>query len=292
MKILVFGGNGYIGKHAIKYLVEDKNEVGVVDITFTDPFVMNNCKCHEGNILNKKFVDKIISNYDAVYNFAAMSNVEINEDEIETAIKINLIGLNNILEACVKYKIKRFIYASSVYALYERGGIYSITKRAAEDLIFHYKDSNELNFTILRYGTIYGPTPGQGNSLYRYLKNAVVNQHIDYVGDGNELREYIHIEDAAKLTSNIIDKKYNGEILLISGIHSYRVNDIFRLMREMTGGKLRINYKDTDYHFHYNITPFNYKERISKKVLLNEYTDIQQGLYNIMMNINNQESDQ
>ncbi|MCK4664394.1 MAG: NAD(P)-dependent oxidoreductase [Bacteroidales bacterium] len=286
MNILVFGGNGYIGKNVIQYLIKDKHKVTVVDIDLTDQFVMNNCNCIKGNILDKHFVKEVITNYDLVYNFAAVSNVELNSNYIENAIKVNLIGLVSILESCVYNKVDRIIHASSVYALYEKGGIYSITKRGAEELIYHYNRQYGLNYTILRYGTLYGPKPGQGNSLYHYLKMAIFNKEIEYIGDGNELREYIHIEDAAKLTIKIMDKKYQNEVVLITGLHSYRIKDIFELMREMIGDDIQIKYKQSDNNYHYKITPYNYKEKLSKKILLDEYIDIHQGLYNIMLKMN------
>jgi len=282
MKIVVIGGNGYIGSHVVKYLVQKRHNVRVVDLNISDDFIKNNCTCLYGNVLDKSFIMGALEDAEIVYNFAAVSNVDIKREDIEKAIKVNLIGLNNILESCIEKNINRIIHASSVYAFYNKGGVYSITKRAAEDIIYYYYKNFHIKYTILRYGTIYGPSPGQGNSLLGYIKDAVADKQINYLGDGSELREYIHIEDAAKLTIKAINDNYSCENLLITGLHSYRTKDIFELIQEMTEDEININYMEVDNNYHYKVTPYYHRENLSKKLLLDEYIDIHHGLYSIL----------
>ena len=86
---------------------------------------------------------------------------------------MNILATSLVSKYCVIHDVKRLIFASSIYANSEEGGFYSSSKRAAEDFILQFSKKYKLKFTILRYGSLYGPRSNYKNGLYRILINAI-----------------------------------------------------------------------------------------------------------------------
>ena len=81
------------------------------------------------------------------------------------SVKLNVLATVQLMELCTKFKIKRFIHASSVYAISKDGGFYRSSKKAAEEYIEEYKNIHNLKFTILRFGSLYGSRSQKNNGL-------------------------------------------------------------------------------------------------------------------------------
>ena len=126
-----------------------------------------------GDLLDQATLDQAIYGCEVVYNFAAIADLEeALEKPVETA-RINVLGNVQILEACRKFEISRYIYASTVYVYSRDGGFYRCSKQAAEHYVEEYQRSYGLDYTILRYGSLYGPRSDQSNGLWRIVKNAL-----------------------------------------------------------------------------------------------------------------------
>jgi len=285
MKVVVFGGSGYIGRHTIPYLVQAGHEVTAVYATNKPSATLEQVQYIEGNVLDHERVRDIVEGAQVVYNFAALADIHACLDRPAEAIQINMLGAQHILEACVRSHITRYVQASSVYAHSKNGGIYSITKRFAEELVFFYHNNYHLDYTVLRYGTIYGPEEGQGNSLYRYITQALTTGRVEYPGSGNELREYIHIEDAARLSTVILEEEYKNKVMVISGLHPYTARDVLETVNEMMHGTIELIYGDGTPAQHYIRTPYQFFETTAKKMISTDYIDIQQGLMDCIVKI-------
>ena len=85
-----------------------------------------------------------------------------------------------LLKICSHYKVSRYIYSSSIYAGSTQGGFYSASKRSAEDYIKEFCTLSKLDYTILRYGTVYGPRATDTNSVKNIIKYAIKNKKILY----------------------------------------------------------------------------------------------------------------
>ena len=155
-KILVFGGFGFLGYYLVHELLNRGYEVTVADIDENEKLEskITYIKC---NITNKKNVESVFKNkqFDVVYNLAGFANLDTAiKYPIET-IQLNVIGNMHILEQCVKNNVSRFVYASSAYAMSNKGSFYGISKLASEKIIEEYLKKYSLPFTILRYGSVY-----------------------------------------------------------------------------------------------------------------------------------------
>jgi UDP-glucose 4-epimerase len=281
--ILVFGGNGFIGSYLIDELVQRKYRVTSADLEafgYADPQLFEKC-----DILDRDRVEQLVAKADIVYNFAGMASLDSAVENPLEAIELNVMGNLNILQACRKYDIKRFVFASSAYAVSDKGSFYGISKLTSEKLIEEYYKKYGLRFTILRYGSVYGERDYSNNYIYGLIKKAMKTGVIDHVGDGNEIREYIHAADVAKLAADVIESDiYVNEHLILTGVERMQRRELFEMINEMLGNTLEIRFNDHQHH-HYRMTPYSFHPTRSKKLVANPYIDMGQGILECMKNI-------
>lgn len=287
MKIVVFGGAGFLGSYLVDTLLEEGHEVTVFDLKEkTDPDFP--CRWIVGSVTDRPKVADAVKGADVVYNMVAISGIDECIQRPVEAVELNILGNTIILDVCRRQKIKRFFLASTVYVYSSSGGIYRSTKQACESLVEDYNKYFGLNFTILRYGTPYGPGANEHNSVYRFLKQAIEEKRIAYPGTGKEIREYIHAHDAAKLSIKVLDEEYENERVILSGHHPIKINDFFMMINEMFGNTLKIDYTEHPQDIrdtHYQITPYSYNPKIAKKLVCESYLDLGQGLLDCIESI-------
>ena len=215
---------------------------------------------------------------DVVYNFAAIADIEeANKNILETA-NINTLSNIKILQLCKKYHVKRFIFASTIYVHSSQGGYYRVSKQSAELFIDEYCKQNKLNYTILRYGSVYGPGAGVNNGINKIIFNAKKSNRLEYGGSKKAQRKFIHIDDSARLSVKILNQKYINQNVLITGNRNYKVEKILRYIASKMNLKTKIKFKNTKGSAHYDIHPYNYypkKDNIikGKRISLNSYLE-------------------
>ena len=197
MNILVIGGSGFLGSHVADQLSIVGYNVSIFDTT-PSKWLRSDQKMIIGNIMNMNELICAVKNIDIVYNYAAIADLdEAIKDPIKT-VNVNILGNVHALEACLEENTKRYIYASTVYVYSNEGGFYRCSKQAAEKYVEEYQERFSLDYTILRYGSLYGPRSDYRNGLWRIVKNAIETKKVNYEGSAEALREYIHVEDAAR----------------------------------------------------------------------------------------------
>jgi len=110
------------------------------------------------------------------------------------------------------------------------------------------------------------------------LIQALKNKKIVRRGDGEEIREYIHVKDAASLSVDALDEKYKNNHLIITGNQQIKVKNLLIMIKEIFGGEIEIEFGQEEELYHYEITPYNYKPQVAKKITPNTYFDLGQGL--------------
>ena len=193
MKILVIGGNGFLGSHLARRLYEKKHVVSVYDSKIRNRY--SKIKFIKGNISNKKKLEKAIDGKDVVYNFAAIANLDEALDKPLETVRVNVLVNVMALEACRKAGVNLYIYASTVYVYSRCGGFYRCSKQSSEHYIEVYQNTYGLDFTILRYGSLYGPRSNDKNGLWRSVSYALETGKLRTEGDPEAMREYIQVED-------------------------------------------------------------------------------------------------
>ena len=261
-KITVLGGSGFLGSHLCDLLFQKKFQVIIYDKK-KSKYLNNNQKFIEGDILDKNRLFKAIKGADYVFNFAGAANMDdLKYDPMKT-VKSNIQGTVNALEASSKFKIKKFIHASTIYANTEEGGFYGRSKKAAEDYVEEFKKKFNLNYTILRFGSIFGPRAGADNGVRQILENLIKKRKLIYKGTRNSIRRYIYVKDAAKLTLQSISKKYDNKYLVITGAKKIKASYLFETLSIMFKiPKKRIIYLKNKGH--YDVKPTLFKPRSGK----------------------------
>ena len=132
------------------------------------------------------------------------------------------------------------------------------------------------------------PGSTDGNTIYDLLKMAIQKRKITYWGKGDEVRQYIHVRDTAKVCKKIFLEEYKNKSILITGLEDTRSNDLINTINEMFNKKLKIEYRYSKRSIsHYKNTPFSiskeakYIPEIGEKIILENYTDIGQGVYEL-----------
>ncbi|HIP12816.1 MAG TPA: NAD(P)-dependent oxidoreductase [Arcobacter sp.] len=283
-KVVVFGGNGFIGSYVVEKLLSEGYEVVSADLSssaYVDEKYFQQC-----DILDSNKVNELVKDSDIVYNFAGFANLDDAIANPIKALELNVMGNLNILEACKHNKIKRFVYASSAYAMSDKGSFYGISKLTSEKLTEEYYKKFGLEFTIVRYGSVYGDRDYHNNYIYNLLKSTVKTSEINHSGDGEEIREYIHAVDVAKLACQIIESdEFINEHIILTGVERMQRKELFYMIKEILGKDIKISLNDDGYHNHYKITPYSFIPTRSKKLVANPYIDMGQGLLDCLKDI-------
>ena len=286
-KVIVFGGSGFLGNHVVDELLKRGYEVRVCDVA-RSPYI-NNKIFYKCDILNIDEVEKAITGFDIVYNFAGLADINIAIKKPLKTIKLNILGNTNILEAMRKKNIKKIFYASSAYVFSNKGSFYGISKQASEKIIEEYSNIFGVEYLIIRYGSVYGTRSDKQNRIYRLLKEAVTNKKITFLGNGEEIREYIHVKDAAKLSVDLLEDNCKNEYFVLTGVEKYTYKELLKLIKEMFNNNIEIEFKNQEYKGHYEFTPYSVSEpKIGKKIVNNPYIDFGQGLLELIYEIKKQ----
>jgi UDP-glucose 4-epimerase len=277
MKVLVFGGAGFLGSYVVDALVERGLEVAIFDRK-PSRFAPAAVRATQGDLLDKPAVERAVKGFDVVYNFAGLADLNASIDRPADTVTLNVLGNLNVLEACRAAGVKRFVYASSVYVFSNKGAFYGASKKASELFIEEYSRQYGLEYTIVRYGSVYGERADETNRIYRLLRDALTQKKITFLGDGTEEREYIHGRDAAKLSVDVLDAAYKNTHVVLTGVERFRYDELLEMMREIVGGGVEVVFLSQEYKGHYHMTPYSFSPTVGKKLVNNPSVDFGQGL--------------
>ncbi|MGE4317344.1 MAG: NAD-dependent epimerase/dehydratase family protein [Deferribacterales bacterium] len=287
--VVIFGGSGFLGCYVAEELIKRGYGVTVADIRMSE-YLPKKCVFVPCDILDRQKVSELITDdISYVYNFAGMANLDKAVSMPVETIESNIMGNLNILEGCRDKNIDRYVYASSAYALSDKGSFYGVSKLASEKLTEEYFRAYGLKFTIIRYGSVYGERAYENNYLYSVLKSAITDKKIVHDRDGQEVREYIHAQDAAVMSADIIEsEKYANEHIILTGIERMKRVELFIMIKEILNNEvdIKLNHELNDHH--YKITPYSFHPSVCKKLVPNPYIDMGQGILDCIKEIHSQ----
>ena len=290
-KAVVLGGSGFLGSHVADHLSSNGYEVTIFD-NVRSKWASKNQNMIEGDILDFKNLNEAIKGSEVVYNFAALADLNEAIKEPLKTVNINILGNVNALEACRIQKVKRFIYASSIYVYSREGSFYRCSKEASESYVEEYFKSYGLEYTILRFGSLYGPRTDESNGLRRVIKSALDTGMLSYDGDPSSMREYIHVEDASLASVRALEEEFKNESVVLTGHEPMKVMDMLLMLCEILGlPESSVSFSNKEYAGHYIRTPYTYKSKVSKKYIPSMHVDLGQGLIQLIEEIKSEDSD-
>ncbi len=228
------GGSGYIGSAIISQL--QKYECKIIRISRSKLPPMRGVEDKVLDLLCRDSWIKIVSKSDVIFHLAGNTSIAVAEENIEESLLINLIPITHLIYASETLnKRSRVIYASTatIYGMTkllpvsectkpEPTSVYDLHKLFAEQQLSMASSNNVINATSLRLSNVYGPSLSDSSAndrgiLNKITKMALNGEDINIYGDGNNIRDYIHIDDvvSAFLHSSILED-FQGRSLNVS----------------------------------------------------------------------------
>ncbi len=280
-KVCVVGGSGFLGSHVCDQLSEAGYAVVIYD-QVASSWSREGQTMVVADILDESALDRAVQGCQAVYNFAAIADLDEAINKPLETVKVNVLGNTMVLEACRRHGVKRFVYASTVYVHSREGGFYRCSKHAAEQFVEEYQHRYGLDYTVLRYGSLYGPRSDHHNGLRRIVKNALDTGRVIYEGSPEAMREYIHVEDAARASVTALGNEFRNQHVVLTGQEPMRVVDLLKMLAEILGTSQEVEFIEADYAGHYIRTPYAYQARLGRKYTPPLHVDLGQGLLELI----------
>lgn len=249
MRILVTGGAGFIGSHIVDAYLQEGHEVSIIDD-------MSSGKQENINPRAKFFkidvgaaeVEDIFKQgrFDIVNHHAAQMDVRKSVADPIFDAKVNILGSLRLLQSCVKYKVKKFIFASTGGAIYGEQekfpapeshptkplSPYGVSKLAGEHYLFFYKMAYNMSPIILRYANVYGPRQdphGEAGVVAIFAQKLLRGEQPVINGDGMQTRDFVYVGDVVR--ANVLALSCNGGGVF--NIGSSRETTIKQLFKEL-----------------------------------------------------------
>jgi UDP-glucose 4-epimerase len=283
-KVTVFGGSGFLGSHVCDALSAAGYEVTIFDLqdsswrTSEQTFI-------RGNILDRDAVCQAAVGAKFVFNFAGIAELDYALDKPFETAENNILGNLNVLEACRAEGVSRYLYASTIYVYSKDGGFYRCSKHSSELFVEEYQRAFGVPYTILRYGSLYGLRSNHSNGVYRIVRRALEEGEIVYEGHPEALREYIHVEDAARSSVEMLQPQYENQHVMLTGHKPMRVYDFLHLLGEMLGIEDKVRFIENTQPGHYVRTPYSYNPKIGLKYSPPFHVDLGQGILHLVEEI-------
>jgi len=285
MRIIITGGSGFLGRYLALEALKKKYKVIVCDKKISNKIDDKNIKYIRCDLSKNQKLKKIIKKNDIIYHFAGISDIDqAILNPLKTA-NINVLGTVSLLEICREKKIKKFIFASTIYVHSDIGSFYRISKKSAELFIEEYAKKFGIKFTILRFGSVYGPRQNIKNNISNMIYNAIKYKKLIYSGNKNSERSFIYASDVAKATIGIISKKFNNKVILLIGRKKIKVKKVLNIIKNKQNLKGNYIFKNIQKN-HYAINPYSYKEMKENKFFIKKSTPLEDGITKIINYIN------
>ena len=276
MSVLVLGGAGYIGSHAVYQLIEEGHQVIVIDnlITGHKKAIHKNATFYYGDIRNLQFLHTVFEKEDieAVFHFAASSLVGESMEQPLDYFDNNVYGTQQVLKAMVQAHVDKIIFSSTAATYGEPISIpltedmpttptspYGESKRMMENLMHWAEEAHDIKFVSLRYFNVAGAKEnseiGEDHHPETHLIPIVLQVALgqrenitifgdDYdTSDGTCIRDYVHVEDlidAHLLAWNYLNQGGNSLICNIGSNNGFSVKEIIETARKVTGKNIPI----------------------------------------------------
>ena len=267
MKVLVTGASGFIASKVCEFLLDDGVEVVAIDnmnhyydvklkeFRLSELQKKSGFEFIQGDIENFETLSEIFKKhkFSVIYNLAARAGVRYSIENPDIYVSTNMQGNLNLLKLAAKHNIKKFILAStsSLYAgkkmpflesldVSEPISPYASTKKGAETMCYTYHHLYGIDVSVVRYFTVYGPLSRPDMAQLRFMKWIDNGQEIQLYGDGEQARDFTHVDDIARGTI-ASSKELGFEIInLGGGKNPISINTMISNYENLLGKKANI----------------------------------------------------
>ncbi len=255
MNYIITGGAGFIGSHLARYLVENGHSVGIIDNLSTGNLsnisdIIDKVSFHKLDILDDSIED-VIKNSDGIFHHAALVSVPESFAKPKEYENVNVLGTKNIFSLAKKFHIKTvFASSSSVYGNTKNiptsesepldpVNPYGITKLKAEHLAKEY--SKNLDIVGLRYYNVYGNAMVSSGAgvISQFYKNIQNHTPLIIDGNGEQLRDFVYVQDIVKATVSAMEKNTGSSFINIGTGDTMSILHLANLFIKYSGSNLQ-----------------------------------------------------
>ena len=248
MNIAIIGSNGFIGSHLTNYISQNKENKIVLFGRNENSILNNNLPYYQLDSLNQDQFDLIFSNIDLVYYLASATIPSSSWENPAIEIEKNLLPFLNFTEKIAKLPVKKIVFVSSAGTIYGPSlqkvkensdknpfSPYGIVKLTIEHFLNYIKLKNGINFDIYRVSNVYGEGQKTSNGLgiiNTFIENILTKHQVQIYGDGNNIRNYIYINDVVKFIANsIYSDIYQSNIFNVASNVTISVNNLVEILK-------------------------------------------------------------
>ena len=249
MKILVTGGNGFIGSNLIKKLLKEGHEVVSLDDLSTGlkEYEVEGCNYFYGDIENLLYWKG--ESFDLCYHLAALARIQPSFDDPADTFRVNAGGCSVVAEWAKQNKVKVVYAGSSSRWCNPETSPYATCKKLGEDVLKMYRTAYGCDFEIARFYNVYGPNElvdGKWAAVIGiWRKQIEEGKPITIISDGEQRRDFTYVDDICDALYKIgmEDKKHEDAWELGTGMN-YSVNEVFGFFQEAFGELEKVHLPD------------------------------------------------
>jgi UDP-glucose 4-epimerase len=254
MRVLVTGGAGFIGSHIVDLLVEAGHCVSIVDnlLTGKRERIHPRARFYPVDIRDKDALIGVFAGEapEVVVHQAAQYSLRVSARDPVLDATVNILGMVNLLQCCTTFGTRKVVFASTaaIYGPVEQMPIteetpqrpvmpYGITKLAGEHYLRYWKAQHGLDYTILRYGNVYGPRQdanGESGVIAIFIGRMLRAHPVRIDWDGEQRKDYVYVRDVARANLLALTQG-GGETFCIATGKGTSVNEIRQLLVGILG---------------------------------------------------------
>lgn len=220
--ILITGASGFVGKNLLKNLVNRNMKVRALVRDKNKIDDSNKCEILEGDLLDKRSLDKATQNVDIVVHLAAI----IKSSNTKELMNVNVQGTKNLVVFCNKNKVKKIIYVSSLDAGLSNTSVYGRSKRLGEAII----EDSGIDYIILRPSLIYGKNSKDIIMLSELIRKLPL---VPVIGNGKSKIQPVYVEDVSGVIIKLIYSKIKNKMYYIAGEEMISMNDLINEIADL-----------------------------------------------------------
>lgn len=270
-KILVTGSAGFIFSNFVRHVLKNYADYQIISIDkFNNKSSLNAIYrnkshiVHIGDVADSRFVDLIFALEQPDYVIHGAAESSVSPEGANNLVRSNVQGTQSIIDACVKYKVKKLVYVSTsqVYGgsdvdiIYDESSsvspknVYSATKLSGEMLVAAASEEHGLNYNITRSCDCYGPKQPVTSFIPKIISKVIKNEKVLIHDDEMQIRDWIHVQDNCSAILKVLEDGYSSEIYNISSKQEFTNIEVFQEICNVLGRGYDLSefIKDKDKH--------------------------------------------
>ena len=266
MKILLLGAAGFLGTNLTIQLASGNNRIAIVDrekkyFEHIQKLSLKNVSIVESPLIADTDFDELVAGYDIVYHLISTTVPATSNQRIANELAANAILSANLLDSCVRNRVKKVVFLSSGGAVYGKEAncpikektitkpisSYGVQKITIENLLYLYRYLYGLDYRIIRLANPYGPYQrpnGVQGAVTTFIYKALKNEEIVVYGDGSVVRDFIYVDDAIRAITKIVDGENKHRTFNLGCGYGTSIKQLIDIISSTLNVELKVIYKE------------------------------------------------